>query len=250
VTADARLDRLTAIADLRARLTACRAVLTEVRTEYLHARRLRDGLIYTGTDLFADANAPLRCRVVEDPPPGELAAPCPLPHKSMGLCQRHYQMWQRVGRPWNKPWAEGGLGLDSPPSSPYRSRGWRARALRLSGISNTTFADVTRLRHWPTEAEPPGLYAYESAGASTVVRLPDPPIYSGEAEHWAAAGVAHRAAKDATALDEAIQHTVRNPTVWELMRSEPSNTTIADLLGVGEQWVYELRRMDREGHAA
>lgn len=258
---DARLARLAGISDLRERVARCRLALEQVRDEAVQARRLRDALIYAGTDRFGRSSAPAVCRVVEDPPPDQVAVACPLPHKSMGLCVRHYQMWKRMGRRWDLPWADGGLGLDSAPYPPNTARGWRARAIRISGISSTAFAEVTRLRvtdltglqqlaEQPGDGAEPGYYAYQSPTVRAVLRLPDPPTYPGEDEHWRAAGAAHRAVKAAGVLDERIQHDIRNPALWALMRTGASSTTLAALAGLGDQWVYELRRMLRQGTAA
>jgi hypothetical protein len=248
---NADIAALNGIADLRQRVAAAADAIEAARSRATDLRRLRDSLIYSGVDRYGIRS---RCLVPDtDSPDGH----CQLPHKGVGLCERHYMMW-RAGKRWDKPQSEGGLGLAAAPRK-LATVSWKKRALELSTLTNYQFQRATELRLYPTadggwshnRDDWTGVHGYwrrsKSPDVFAVHELPEPPVYATDREHWIAVRDAHRAVKDLTRLVEQLRTQVRDPALIELLPTDPSNIGLGKLAKVGEWPIYTLRRKLREG---
>lgn len=256
------LKRVATIGDLRRRAAAVRDLTARIAAEQISVRRERDALIYAGADLF-DTSGTSICEVFLHPDKRRLcvpadfpgAQPCPRPHKAMGLCEAHHQAWHG-----GKDWGTGGLELTAPPTS--KRVNWRRHAMDISGIGNTVLHKAELLRIYPAAeggwTQDPALRDPAQQGhwsrephnrrnpQLVVHKLPEVPVGLSEAEHWGRAGKANDRLLALIALKRDLTDNVRNPTLRQIMLTEPSNVALAPLTGLDDQFIAQLRRAWRE----
>lgn len=256
------LEQVAQIGDLRRRAAAVRDLSAQYAAEETSARRVRDALIYAGTDRF-DTSGTSVCEVFLHPDKRRLcvpagspgALPCPRPHKAMGLCEPHHQAWHG-----GKAWGSGGLELAAEPRS--RRPNWCRTAITISGIPNSVFHKVEAQRIYPAAGggwtQDPALRDHAQRGfwsraphnrrnpQLVVHKLPQVPVGPDEAAHWGRAGEAHARLLSLMALERQLTDQVRNPTLRQIMLTEPSNVALAPLTGLNDQFIAQLRRAWRE----
>lgn len=256
------LARVAQIGDLHARAAAVRELGARIAAAQTAERRRRDALIYAGIDQF-DTSGSNVCEVHLHPDKRRVCVPgsfpgavaCPRRHKAMGLCELHHQAWHG-----GRAWGAGGLELAAEPRS--RRVAWRGRAIEISGICSSVLNKAEGLRMYPAagggwtqdpaqrDRTRQGFWIREPHSRRqpqlVVHQLPEVALGLSDTEHWGEAARAHARLLELMALERQLADQVRNPTMRQIMLTEPSNVALAPLFGLNEQFIAQMRRVFRE----
>lgn len=158
-------------------------------------------------------------------------------HKAKDLCMNHYNRI-RYGGTWES------LNLTGPPTGPPRSA-WRKTTLDATGLTNYVLQKVLG-RRAPNKN---GYWRTIKKGTATA-QLPDPPKFDTAEQYWALVKLLNDRADELTAAAERLRVEVRDPALYKLFPTEPSNKKLAALTLVGEFQIYVMRSKARKQQSA